>query len=311
MGRLNGVGDGEPGMTVRMNELFETGTSLQSIATGFVFTEGPVWRADAECLLFSDLRASKRYSWNAESGVTEICAETYKGNGMALDGAGRLLVCEHVTSTVVAMSPDGSGADRKVLASHYRGAELNNPNDVVVGPDGGIWFTDPPAGRRNDVSGKLREPELDFQAVFRLGMDGVLEPMATGFELCNGLAFSPNGSLLYVTDTYAGKIYVMPVAADGSLGERQVFCDVGPLDVQCGWVDGLRCDELGNVWSTGPFGVWVLSPTGELIGRLGTPEIASNLTWGGSDGFTLFITATTSVYAIRTSVTVGRRYGPS
>jgi gluconolactonase len=231
---------------------------------------------------------------------------------MTLDGSGRLLVCEHVTSTVVAMGPDGTGDDRVVLASHYEGHELNSPNDVVVGPDKKIWFTDPIAGRRSNESGLVRDPELDFQAVFRLEGDGVLTPMAQGFELCNGLAFTPDGTQLYVTDTYAAMVYMYPVLADGSLGDHEVFSDAfAPFREGDGWLDGIRCDDRGNVWTTGPGGVWVLDGRANILGRIDTPEIASNLTWGGPDGHTLFITATRSVYAIRTTVTSGSKCGSS
>ncbi|GAA2116312.1 SMP-30/gluconolactonase/LRE family protein [Actinomadura alba] len=288
--------------TVCPAELIGVDATLDRVATGFVFTEGPVWVPASGSLLFSDLRGSKRYRWDPVAGVSVVCEETNKGNGMVLGADGRLVVCEHVTSMVVAMDADGTGRGREVLASHYQGMELNSPNDVTLGPDGMLWFTDPPAGRRNDVSGLRRDPELDFQAVFRLDPESGPEPMADGFELCNGLAFAPDGSRLYVTDTYAAKIWMYLVTADGRLGAREQFCDLGPLDMEVGWGDGVRCDEHGNVWSTGPHGIWVLDPQGVRLGLVEVPEPAANLTWGGDDGHTLFVTASTSLYAVRTEV---------
>jgi gluconolactonase len=274
-----------------------------AVSTGHVFTEGPVWLPEGS-LLFSDMRAGRRLRWRPDTGTSVVCADTAKANGMTLAPDGRLLVCEHVTSSVTAMSVDGSGGDRTVLASHYRGKELNSPNDIVTHSDGSVWFTDPPAGRRNDVSGLRRPVELDFQAVFRLAPDGELSPVATGFLLVNGLAFSPDERNLYVTDTLEGVLLRFDVGTDGALSDRTVLCDeLGPFDEHRGWTDGVKVDRDGNIWTTGPDGIWVLAPDGTVLGVVPVPEPAANLCWGGRRGTTLFITASTSVYALETATT--------
>jgi gluconolactonase len=273
------------------------------VSTGHVFTEGPVWLPDGS-LLFSDMRAGRRLRWRLDEGTRVVCADTGKGNGMHLSPDGRLLVCEHLTSSVTAMSADGSGHDRMVLASHYRDKELNSPNDIVTHSDGSIWFTDPPAGRRNDVSGRRRPVELDFQAVFRMTPDGELTPAATGFRLVNGLAFSPGEQCLYVTDTLDGVLLRFDVGVDGELSDRTVLCDeLGPFDEQRGWTDGVKVDRDGNIWTTGPDGIWVFAPDGTVLGVVPVSEPAANLCWGGPHGTTLFITASTSVYSLETATT--------
>jgi gluconolactonase len=287
----------------RLGELIPSGSELERLATGFNFIEGPVWSREAECLLFSDIKGNERYRWSSAAGAELLAAPTHHGNGMTLDGSGRLLVCEHDTSCVARMDADGSGAGREVVADLYEGRELNSPNDVCVHSDGSVYFTDPPYGRMAAV-GIEREQDLDFQGAFRATGTG-LELVAGDFDRPNGLCFSPDESRLYVNDTARGHIRVFDVPSDGgSFGAGAVFAE--EISGDTGAVDGMKCDERGNVWVTGPGGVWVHDPGGVLLGILQTPERVGNFHWGGPDWSWLFLAASTSLYRIRLGVS-GRR----
>jgi len=271
--------------------------SLDKIADGFIFTEGPVWHPDG-FLLFSDMPGDVRRRWAPSEGVTVLRQPANKCNGMAYDEQGRLLVCEHSTSRLVREERDGS---LEVLADSFEGSELNSPNDVVVALDGDIFFTDPTYGRTPDF-GLEREPELDFRGLYRLSRGG-LSLLDTDFTQPNGLCFSPDESTLYVNDTERGVIVSYPRLADGSLGDRKVFADdIGDIDFEVGVVDGMKCDSEGNVLVTGPNGIWIFEASGELLGVIEVPEVAGNLNWGGPEWSTLYITASSSVYRIETAV---------
>jgi gluconolactonase len=185
-----------------------------------------------------------------------------------------------------------------VIASHYEGKELNSPNDVIVAADGSIYFTDPPGGR-TAAWGVEREQELDFMGVFRLSQAGELE-LVGQFEFPNGLCLSPDESRLYVNETTRERILVLDLAPDGSVSNRRVFADgIGPRAL--GTVDGMKCDEHGNVWVTGPGCIEVLDPEGGRLGKLPLPERPLNLHWGGPDWSWLFVTTTTSLYRFKTT----------
>jgi gluconolactonase len=282
---------------------------VERLATGFTFTEGPVWHPVDQYLLFSDMPQDVRRRWDERSGVAEVMRPSNKCNGMTYDAGLALLVCEHATSSVVRERPDGS---RETLASHWGERELNSPNDIVVGPDGSIYFSDPIYGRLPE-DGVERDQDLDFQGVYRIRPDGTLDLCVEDFEQPNGLCFSPDCSVLYVNDTPRCHIRRFEVRPDGSLGGGEVLCgeigngEVGPTGVSDDGVpDGMKCDELGNVYCTGPDGIWVIDPSGARIGIIEVPEIVGNLTWGGSDWRTLYIAATSSIYRVRMRV-AGRR----
>jgi gluconolactonase len=282
----------------RLHDLVSSDAELECLATGFNFIEGPVWSPVGECLVFSDVKGNARYRWNAD-GVEQIAAPTHHGNGMTLDALGRLIVCEHDTSCVARMDANGSGYGREVIADQYDGHELNSPNDVVVHSDGSVFFTDPPYGRLPAV-GIEREQDLDFQGVFRATATG-LELVAGDFDRPNGLCFCPDESLLYVNDTARGHIRVFDVLADGgSFGSGRVFAE--GISGDTGAVDGMKCDERGNVWVTGPGGVWVLDPRGIVLGVVLTPERVGNFHWGGPDWSWLFLAASTSLYRLPAGV---------
>jgi gluconolactonase len=206
------------------------------------------------------------------------------------------------------MDPDGSGSGREVLASHYDGKELNSPNDVAVKSDGAIYFTDPTYGRMPGF-GLEREQDLDFQGVYRIAPGGGDPQVVAGdFAQPNGLCFSVDESQLYINDTDRAHIRVFDVAADGSLENGRVFADgIGTASLEVGdLVDGMKLDERGNVWVTGPGGVCVFDPQGEHIGTVEVPEPVGNLNWGGPAWSWLFIPATSSVYRLQCKVAGNR-----
>ncbi|HEY2636447.1 MAG TPA: SMP-30/gluconolactonase/LRE family protein, partial [Solirubrobacteraceae bacterium] len=206
-----------------MEELIAADAEVERLGTGFTFTEGPLWNPAEKFLLFSDMPGDTRRRWSPDEGVTEVAKPSNKGNGMTFDLEGQLLVCEHVTSSLVRMDPDGTGSHREVLASHYEGKELNSPNDVVVKSDGTIYFTDPPYGRMPGF-GIEREQELDFQGVYRLPPGGGdPELVVDDFGQPNGLCFSIDESLLYINDTENRNIRVFDVNDDGSLANSRVL----------------------------------------------------------------------------------------
>jgi gluconolactonase len=296
--------------SAQLSELIAEDVEVEQLGTGFTFTEGPIWNPQGEYLLFSDMPGDVRRRWDETTGVTEVMRPSNKGNGMTLDNEGRLVVCEHTTSSVVRMNPDGSGAGREVLASHYEGKELNSPNDVVVKSDGSIYFSDPTYGRMPGF-GIEREQEHDFQGVYRLAAGGgEPEVLVDDFEQPNGLCFSPDESLLYINDTPRAHIRVFDVQPDGSIANGRVFADrigTGELE-KGGLVDGMKCDEHGNIWVTGPDGVWIFNPEGEHLGVLEVPESVGNLNWGGPDWNWLFLPSSTSLYRAKCKV-AGNRLG--
>jgi gluconolactonase len=288
-------------------ELVDEGAELEQLGSGFTFTEGPIWNP-AGYLLFSDMPGDVRRRWDEQSGVTEVARPSNKGNGMTLDNEGRLVVCEHVTSSVVRIDPDGTGGGREVLATHYEGRELNSPNDVVVKSDGSLYFSDPTYGRMPGF-GVEREQDLDFQGVYRIAAEGG-DPqlLVDDFDQPNGLCFTADESLLYVNDTTRAHIRVFDVGSDGTLSNSRVLADgIGSGSLEIGdLVDGMKLDERGNIWVTGPGGVCVFNPDGKQIGTVELPENVGNLNWGGAGWNELFIAATTSVYRITCKVSGNR-----
>jgi gluconolactonase len=292
----------------QLHELVDQDVEVEQLGTGFTFTEGPIWNPSGKFLLFSDMPGDTRRRWDEQNGVQVVASPSNKGNGMTLDTSGRLIVCEHSTSSVVRMDPDGIGGGREVLASHYEGKELNSPNDVVIHSDGSIYFSDPTYGRMPGF-GVERDQELDFQGVYRIPPGGGdVQLLVDDFVQPNGLCFSPDESLLYINDTDRAHIRLFDVGADGSISNSRVFAEgIGTGDLSTGeLVDGMKCDEHGNVWVTGPKGVWVFAPDGEHLGVIEIPENVGNIHWGGPDWSWLFVPACTSMYRVKTKVH-GRR----
>ena len=281
--------------------LIDTYAPVGQLGTGFTFTEGPIWHPLEHFLLFSDMPADVRRRWDAKRGVTEMRRPSNKCNGMTYDADLNLIVCEHATSSLVRERPDGR---REILASHFEKQEFNSPNDVCVRSDGSIYFSDPWYGRM-PVYGVERPRQLGFQGVYRVPTSGGPPQLLVDrylFDQPNGLCFSPDEKLLYVNDTAQTLIRVFDVAPDGSLSHGRIFASGIRSSLEPGAPDGMKCDARGNVWVTAPGGVWVYAPSGDLIGKVRAPEQVANLAWGGEDFRTLFMTATHSVYTVKTKV---------
>jgi len=278
--------------------LLDAVAPCRQIGSGFEFTEGPIWHPRDQYLLFSDIPPSIRRRWDTK-GCSEFLKPSNKGNGMTYDREMNLLVCEHATSSVTRFS----NGERAVLASRFEGKELNSPNDIVAASDGAIWFTDPTYGRM-PVYGIERACELEFRGVYRIAPGGgplqlVVEKGM--FTQPNGLCFSPDEKLLYINDTEQTNIRVFDVDG-GKLKNMRVFASGISDPATPGAPDGMKCDAEGNIWCTGPGGLWVFAPSGELIGKVAVPEFVANHHWGGPGWRTLFITASTSLYALDVKV---------
>jgi gluconolactonase len=269
-------------------ELFAKDARLEKIAGGFGFTEGPVW--DPHGFLYVSDEEKNRLLRVYPDGRMETMLEIADPDGSTLDAKGRLVTTASVLRAIIRVAPDGK---YKVLADKYEGKKFNSPNDVVLGPDGALYFTDPTL----DLP-KGEKQELAYQGVFRLGMDGAVSLLTTELTQPNGLAFSPDGKRLYIDDTEKHDIRVYDVGAKGTLKNGRLF---GKEEGSDGVPDGMRVDRKGNVFVTGPGGIWVWDPEGNHLGTILLPETAANLNWGDADYRTLYITATTSVYCLKTS----------
>jgi gluconolactonase len=266
---------------------------VKQLASGFDWAEGPVWFGDAGCLLFSDIPNNRILRWTPE-GVTTFRAPSDYANGHTRDLQGRLVSCEHGTRRVTRTEWDGSVT---VIADRFQGRRFNSPNDVIVAPDGAIWFTDPHYGIMTDYEGFRAAQELPC-CVYRVDPSGAVEAVITDMACPNGLALSPDGSRLYVADT--GRMFgsdpqhiMVFDMTSGRPRNGRVFHTVAP-----GCADGIRLDSDGNLWSSAGDGVHCIAPDGHLMGRVLVPETVSNLCFGGRAKHRLFITATTGLYAV-------------
>jgi gluconolactonase len=284
----------------KVYDLVASSVQVEQIGTGFTFTEGPIWHPDGY-LLFSDMPADVRRKWTAADGIVEVMRPANKCNGMTLDADLNLIVCEHWTSHLVRaqLTSDGTEAGREVIASHYQGKELNSPNDVVVKSDGSIYFSDPTYGRMEGY-GNPREQDLSFQGVYRIPAGGGdPELLVEDFDQPNGLCFSPDESVLYINDSGSLHIRAFDVRADGTLANGRMLVDDAFETALC---DGMKCDEQGNIWVTGPGGILVFDADGEHLGTIEVPEPTGNLTWGGPGWDVLYVPASTSLYRFPTKV---------
>jgi len=261
----------------------------ERIATGFQFTEGPVWHPDGY-LLFSDIPANAILKWTPEDNVETFRKPSGNSNGLTFDTKGLFIACEHGNRRVSRTEKDGEVV---TLADRYSGKRLNSPNDAAVKSDGSIYFTDPPYGVQDD------KRELDFQGVYRLAPDGTLTLLVDDFDRPNGLAFSPDEKVLYVADTNRNHVRAFDVQSDGTLKNGRVLAE---LKAERRGPDGMKVDTKGNLYVTGPGGTWVFDSTGKHLGTIVTPEDPANCAFGGKDNKTLFITARTSVYRVKVKV---------
>jgi gluconolactonase len=281
----------------RFARVVGTAVEFERIATGCLFTEGPLWHPREQYLLWSDMPGNHLRRWSPRDGVTTFRKPSDMSNGLTWDREGRLLACEHATSRVTRTEPDGRITP---IATHCDGKELNSPNDIVCGPDGGIYFSDPPYGRA-DFYGVKREQELAFQGVFRAGADPRRPTLLVDdFDRPNGLCFSLDGRRLFVNDTARKHIRVFDVKGDGALSGGTVWAET--TGEGKGAPDGMKLDSAGNVYCCGPGGIHVFDPEAVCLGVIHVPEYTANFAWGDADYRSLYITASTSVYRIRVVV---------
>lgn len=285
-------------LSPELASLIDPSAKVEHLAGGFQFTEGPLWNAGGGFLLFSDIPNNRIHQWTPDGQVSVQREPSGKSNGLAYDGQERLVACEHANRRVSRTEADGTV---QVLADRFDGKRLNSPNDVIVKSDGTIYFTDPPYGLTKEY-GEEGEQELEFQGVFRLAPDsGKLSLVNGDFRRPNGLCFSPDESLLYVNDTERMHIRVFEAGSNGALSGGDVFAT---LEGENGAPDGMKVDAAGNLFCTGPGGVWIFNPAGDLLGKIRIDEPhTANLAWGGDDFGDLFITACTNVYRVMTRTT--------
>jgi gluconolactonase len=292
----------------RFDALVPANAVIEKLADGFVFLEGPAWVVADSRLLYSELRGGTEgrgaiYQWAEADGASDYINPFYAGdgtglrgvgpNGIALDAEGRLVVCVYGSRSVIRVESDGS---RTVLADRYDGKRLNSPNDLVIGSDGSIYFTDPPFGLVDFENSALRE--LDFNGVYRIRPDGELQLLTRDQSRPNGLALSPDESTLYVANSGGEVVGWMAYDLDESgISNGRVFFDITGVE-GLGGADGMKVDLAGNVYATGPGGVWVIAPDGTHLGMITPEEGLTNVGWG-NDGRTLYITGRTALYRIR------------
>ena len=272
-------------------DLIPHDAKLETVATGFGFTEGPVWDR-AGFLYISDETLNKIYRVYVSDGRKEEVIALGDPDGSTYDQQGRLIDCASVLRAIIEVS---KGGKYKILADNFEGKKFNSPNDVISGPDGALYFTDPtldlPEGQKQ---------EIPFQGVYRLDSSGSVRLLTKDLTQPNGLAFSPDGKRFYVDDSAQKNIRVYDFAPNATLSNGRIFGEE-PGGKGEGVPDGIKVDESGNLFVTGPKGIWIWSPQGVHLGTIAMPEQPANLTWGGPDLRTLYITATTSVYRLHTS----------
>ena len=277
----------------RFTKLTLFNAAVETLYTGTRWGEGPAWFGDAQHLVWSDIPNNRMLRWTEATGVSVFRSPSNYSNGNTRDRQGRLVTCEHGTRRVTRTEHDGRVI---TIADSYKGKRLNSPNDVVVKADGTIWFSDPAYGIDNDYEGGRAESELDGCFVFCFDpRTGELSIASREFDRPNGLAFSPDESLLYVSDTgdSARHIRVLAVREKNRLSDGKVFASVDP-----GVSDGFRLDEYGNLWTSAGDGVHCISPEGELLGKIHLPEIISNVVFGGLMKNRLFATGANSLFSI-------------
>lgn len=285
----------------RFREMVLPNAPLELLGDGFRWLEGPVWFADQECLLFSDLPNDRIMRWTESGGIHLFRQPSGFANGHARDNQGRLIGCSHRNRCITRTELDGRVV---VLADRFEGKRLNSPNDVIVKSDDTIWFSDPPYGIQTDYEGGKQLSERPA-CVYRLTPGtGELRVISTAFSGPNGLCFSPDEKRVYVCESGlqfdacpVQHIAAIDVSADGTLcSSPHVLHKIEP-----GFADGIRCDEDGNLWSSAADGVHCIAPTGELLGKIHVPFTVSNLTFGGRNRSRLFICASHSLFAIYTN----------
>jgi len=295
-----------------LDQLLAPGAQIEIVAAGFSHIEGPVWVPDSSMLLFSDTKERKIYRWSAQEGVSKFLENSgYTGrmpyskepgsNGLALDGRGNLLICEHGDRRVASL-PLANKSGKRTLTDNYQGKRYNSPNDVLAHPSSGnLYFTDPPFGLPEQDKDPRRE--INVSGVYCLAPDGRVTQEVTELSKANGLAFTPDGRTLYVSnaDSLRPVLMAYDVRSNGKLGKGRVFFDMSTLPKKRfkEVPDGLKVDRQGNVWATGVGGVVVLSPQGQHLGTIDPGEVVANCAWG-DDGRTLYLATGSWLCRIKT-----------
>lgn len=294
-----------------LDALIPPGAQIEKLAEGFAWSEGPVWDPRNDCLYFSDVPNNVVFKWKEGVGTREFLLPSgYTGtapaggqgsNGLALDAGGRLLLCEHGDRRVTRLEKDGT---KTTLAQYYLFRRLNSPNDLVLDAAGNLYFTDPPYGLKGGDASP--DKELMFNGVYRLSRHGKLALLTRELSRPNGIALSPDDRTLYVNNSDPDRPIIMAydLAPDGTLSHGRIFFDTKPLaedPSRKGLPDGLRVDKWGNVFTTGPGGVLVLSPEGRHLGSILTGQATANCAFGGEDGSTLYMTAHMILCRVKTS----------
>ena len=275
--------------------LIDPEITIEKIAGGFSFTEGPIWDHVNDRLLFSDIPSNKIFSWSADQGVSIYRSPSNFSNGLTYDPHGNLVACEHKSRSISLQTGTNKVEN---LANSYNDKKLNSPNDVIAARDGSILFSDPIYGLRDGMGGPA-EQELPFQGVFRLPPgSSQLELITDTFERPNGLVLSPDEKHLFVGDTVRQHIRIFDISKDWQVSGGQVWAELWD-DEYVGRPDGMKVDIHGNLFSAGPGGIWVLDKEANLLGRIFLPDKTSNLAWGDQDRKSLFITSSSAVYRIR------------
>ena len=297
----------------RVDALIPADARIEKLAEGFVFIEGPVWDRSESRLLFSDVRGNTIYQWTEADGASPFIDPVFEGdqtgrgsissNGLTLDAEGRVIICEHGNRRISRLEADGT---RSVVVEQFEGGQLNSPNDAVYSSNGWLYFTDPPYGLEGLEESPMRE--LDFNGIYRLSPDGELELLVRDQSRPNGIALSPDEQTLYVANSDdENMVWMAYDLNDTGASNGRVFYDVNDQTAP-GAADGMKVDLAGNIFATGPGGIWIFAPDGSHLGTIMPGEVAANVGWG-DDGRTLYMTGSTSLYRIRLS-TEGHIPGP-
>ena len=288
----------------RLDALIPLDANVQKLASGFTFTEGPVWDKRSDVLYFSDVRDNTIYSWSEDEGVNVFIQPVFAeetdhpsvgSNGLTLDREGRLILMEHGYRRVSRLEANG---ERTTLIDNYRGNRLNSPNDVAWHTNGWLYFTDPPYG----MPGLENDParELNYNGIYRLSPEGEIQLLERNQTRPNGLVFSPDEETLYVANSDAeNKVWYAYTVIHGIIGNPRIFYDVNDQSSE-GAADGMKVDTEGNLFATGPGGVWVFDPDGTHLGTIKPDEVPANVAWGDG-GSTLYMTARTGLYRVKLS----------
>jgi gluconolactonase len=300
----------------QFRQLISRSATVRILADGFTWAEGPVWIADGGYLLFSDVPKNRIYRWAPGSRTASVFLEPSGGtetkgfrepgsNGLKPGRPGFILIADSGSRAIASL--DLRTKAKRFLAERFEGKRVNSPNDLAVGPDGAIWFTDPPYGLEGIDESPLKEQSAN--RVYRLAPGGRVTAVESDLNFPNGIAFSPDGRTLYVSnsDPKRAVILAFEVSPGGKVSNRRVFADMTALAEKGlpGLPDGMTVDERGNLWATGPGGVHILTPQGRELGLISTGVAISNCAFGGRDGRTLFMTSTHAIAAVRTRVRGG------